>query len=704
MRNFFYHANLGTKLIAIVTTIVSLTVCVMAFLISSESIKILHEEAQSTLMNAAKRQANAIMAGFDGTVGILESTQYVLGEIMNDEKSVLSGDALKEVTLQMLESGLWGTQSYMYLFNAQEHHLVSQDPFFKPIGGNGQDVMFFAFDENPDDRGGAKLIQAELLPQMKSNMQATIRDKKVGFYNPYVASLDGKNIFVVEIQAPLFDKAGRVIGILGILIDLAQVVTEISLEENIAYEGDYVQLLAPGGIIAAHKVAEYMNKDILAINRHESTKAIVQAQKDRKDGVFEYHTVSGVPAYAALASFEIWRDLDLYWLTMVVAPQESIFEPLETLLSIIIITSIVSAICIVLVLFLYTKRISFRLERFAQHLREFFKYMNYETKAPPNELKIFAMDEIGRMLEGINHSVLKTKQTFDQDYKMLTQATQTAHQIESGDFTVRINEVAINPQLEELRVVLNAMLDILQRKIGSDVNRIENVFNAYKRFDFQAEIQDATGQVELAINALGEEIRNMLKDSSAFAQSLDSTSKELEESIHHLSESTNAQSSSLERTAAAVEEITSSMQNVSNNTEEVIRQTEDIKNVIFMIKEIVEQTNLLALNATIEAARAGEYGRGFAVVADEVRKLADKTQNSLQDIESNVGILVQGVNGMAESIREQTKGIVQINQAIGQLEDAMQENMGVANQSQEISKTIDSIATRILDDVYSKKF
>ncbi|RAX55676.1 methyl-accepting chemotaxis protein [Helicobacter monodelphidis] len=174
--------------------------------------------------------------------------------------------------------------------------------------------------------------------------------------------------------------------------------------------------------------------------------------------------------------------------------------------------------------------------------------------------------------------------------------------------------------------------------------------------------------------------------------------------MQRLLQGSNTQASSLQQTAAAVEEITSSMQNVSTKTTEVIQQSEDIKNILGIIRDIADQTNLLALNAAIEAARAGEHGRGFAVVADEVRNLAERTGKSLSEIEANANTLIQGINDMAESIKEQTVGITQINDAVSQLEGVTHEILDIANQSQEISNTVDNIAVKIMDDVNRKKF
>ncbi|EAL2687806.1 methyl-accepting chemotaxis protein, partial [Campylobacter coli] len=256
---------------------------------------------------------------------------------------------------------------------------------------------------------------------------------------------------------------------------------------------------------------------------------------------------------------------------------------------------IMISISIILLYFIVSKYLS-PLAAIQTGLTSFFDFINHKTKNV-STIEVKSNDEFGQISKAINENILATKQGLEQDAKAVKESVETVGVVESGNLTARITANPRNPQLIELKNVLNRLLDVLQTKVGSDMNAIHKIFEEYKSLDFRNKLDNANGSVEVTTNALGDEIVKMLKQSSDFANHLASESSKLQSAVQNRTSSSNSQAASLEETAAALEEITSSMQNVSVKTSDVITQSEEIKNVTGIIGDIADQINLLALNA-----------------------------------------------------------------------------------------------------------
>ncbi|EMU7080548.1 methyl-accepting chemotaxis protein, partial [Campylobacter coli] len=252
---------------------------------------------------------------------------------------------------------------------------------------------------------------------------------------------------------------------------------------------------------------------------------------------------------------------------------------------------IMISISIILLYFIVSKYLS-PLAAIQTGLTSFFDFINHKTKNV-STIEIKSNDEFGQISKAINENILATKQGLEQDAKAVKESVETVGVVERGNLTARITANPRNPQLIELKNVLNRLLDALQARVGSDMNAIHKIFEEYKSLDFRNKLDNANGSVEVTTNALGDEIVKMLKQSSDFANHLASESSKLQSAVQNLTSSSNSQAASLEETAAALEEITSSMQNVSVKTSDVITQSEEIKNVTGIIGDIADQINLL---------------------------------------------------------------------------------------------------------------
>ncbi|TQR29199.1 methyl-accepting chemotaxis protein, partial [Campylobacter sp. MIT 99-7217] len=557
--------KLGAKTSLAVFGMVAICMITMGVIIINSSTKIQESESSKLVSNVSKRAANLIQGKFDELDAALQ-----LGVLSIQDLHDKGNDTQRDMQDQIgniIDIVKWARHIYVYLNDPAFTGANIVDPKYRLPNG---DFLALVEDQDMAGTGGVKLLQADPKVADFQGLKNALQTGKPSIGAPRPISVSGEDAaMATTLNYPLTDARGSVVGVIGFIVDLELIAQDLLSDRLSVFESDYRVLTDHTGLIAVHPREDVLGKGFKDINTDPTVATLDNALKAGEDGVYSYRNIQGDLSYASVSNFEIGTMGR--WAVMVIAPEKSIFEPVFALRNTFIISISLSLIVIAIVVFVYINtNVIKRIDNISHLLFSFFRYLNYETKEAPKPIKIKSYDELGNMAVAINDNIQKTQLGLAQDTVAVKQSVETAQKVEGGDLTARIVENPKNPQLVELKNVLNSLLNTLQKKVGSNTNVIHDIFEEYKSLDFRREIENATGAVEVTTNTLGREIIKMLKQSSDFANALSDESGKLQEAVNALTQSSNSQAASLEETAAALEEITSSMQNVSQKTSDVI--------------------------------------------------------------------------------------------------------------------------------------
>jgi len=217
-----------------------------------------------------------------------------------------------------------------------------------------------------------------------------------------------------------------------------------------------------------------------------------------------------------------------------------------------------------------------------------------------------------------------------------------------GDLTARI-QLTRDDELGVTAGYINNFIAKTQHTVLTAKEALETLFMADNRLSNVASKIQAIVVIQ---NRSAEESNRLVHDIYNNLDESEEAAIQTTEDTIEMAAVLDSMSESLIQIVTAINDASLTQNQLSDQLSILNQDAEQAKLALNVIEEISDQTNLLALNAAIEAARAGVYGRGFAVVADEVRKLAERTQQSIMDINKTM-------NGVSDSIIEISEGMNQ---------------------------------------------
>ncbi|MDR1325104.1 MAG: methyl-accepting chemotaxis protein [Treponema sp.] len=642
------------KLSLMVSIIVALVVTILSVITLSRSATLQTVTATDNLMSIAGQTAVDIQRRYEQYMEAARTVAQIMGSytmIDPSERRSRYDDIM--YGLVVANEHFTGIYS-LWLPNA----LDEMDDFYAdPAAGvSGQYISWYT--------RASGTIQGGIYPDYQRVLASLSNKEIVG--NPYTMTVAGRNAYVVDVITPVIGTDGRVVGVVGINVDMS--VFQPVVAAIRPFDTGRAVLFSNDGTIMAHYNPSAVGSNFQQVSvenlGENGVRQVLNSLSTGKSSLFNYKEqyIVNYPFYVG--------DSTTALSILASVPQDTILAQVSQMTQFAILIAIVATIASVIIGFLVAGTIVKPIIAVGSMLKDISEGEGDLTK----RITIHSKDEIGDMAHYFNLTIDKIKALIviikEQSVSLVNIGTELSTNM--NETAAAMNQITANIQNINDQVVNQSgsvsATSSTMKQITSNIGELNE------------HIENQSSNISQSSSAIEEMIANIGSVTHTLIQNV--------ENVKHL-----ASASELGRT---------SLEEVSTDIQGIAKESEGLLEITAVMENIASQTNLLSMNAAIEAAHAGESGKGFAVVADEIRKLAESSGEQsntiagvLKKIKTSIDKIMKSTDAVLERFEAIDSGVKLVSRQEENIRSAMEEQQNGGQQILDVIARLNDITQQV---------